>query len=84
METQQPSTIYSAAFRVGAYTCSMTLDVSQFQRGGLSRAMTAVWEPEMPLPRSLTAAELDQYRNGRNALMAKVAHGLGGNILVLE
>jgi hypothetical protein len=35
-------------------------------------------------PKTLTAIELERYRNGRNTLLAEVAAKIGGNVLVVE
>jgi len=62
-------------FRVGRFICEMT-----FADGHLS----AQWSPDVPKRGSLSRKEVEQYRAGRNALMAEVAKAIGGDVLVLE
>lgn len=66
-------------FSVGAYTCTMTLPRP---RPGSVISFAIEWLPTAP-PR-LTAEELQQYRNERNAALAEVARALGGPVAVLE
>jgi hypothetical protein len=65
----------TSTFRVGRFICEMT-----FADGHLS----AQWSPDVPARGSLSRKEVEQYRSGRNALMAEVAKVIGGNVLVLE
>jgi hypothetical protein len=58
----------------------MTVDLP-LQRGQ-AQAMRYVWDPH--LPKSLSRADLAQYKAGRHALMTVVANALGGKILVIE
>src|SRR5262249_8420960 len=51
-------------------------------RSGAAGNMRVEWEPK--LPGRLTRRELNQYRVGRNALYAKAADAIGGNILLAE
>jgi hypothetical protein len=67
---------YSATFSVGAYTCSMTFVASD-------RCLQCGWDPYQPPPKSLTKQEIEQYRAGRDALLARVARDLG-NVLVID
>lgn len=60
-------------FEVGGYTCEMTVS-----RGG----MYAAWSPRMPT--KLSKKEVRQYRAGRDALIAKYAEEIGGNIMLVE
>jgi hypothetical protein len=61
-------------FRVGVYTCEMT-----YNEGG---TLKAKWRPDMP--RNLPAGAMDEYRAGRDTLLAEVATALGGPALVIE
>jgi hypothetical protein len=59
---------YSSTFRVGRYTCTMTYDTG-------TKHLACEWDPHLPPRGELSRKELDQYRAGRDALMAKT--GLG-------
>jgi hypothetical protein len=63
-------------FRVGIRKCTMTYS----KETGIS----SEWDPSTP--NNMSKQDLEQYRNGRNALLAKVAKELGvvGNVLVIE
>lgn len=60
-------------FKVGSFTCELTVS-----RGG----MHAAWSPRMPT--KLSKKEVRQYRAGRDALIAKYAEVIGGNIMLVE
>ncbi len=62
-------------FRVGVYTCNMTYNAG-------SSLIKAEWRPDTP--RRLSAQAMDEYRAGRNALMAEVATALGKRTLLVE
>lgn len=70
----------SATFRVGRYTCSISLPIQSLTSGALSIEMH--WLPETPT--RLTKAELQEYRRGRDALLAEAARLLGGSVIVAE
>jgi hypothetical protein len=63
-------------FLVGVYKCEMAYS----ERRGL----TAKWSPALPAERELSKQELEQYRAGRDALLAEVGKHLGGSVLVVE
>ena len=67
---------WTNTFVVGAYTCEMTYSKS--------KGITATWRPKLPPAKSLSKQEHEQYRAGRDALMAEVAKQLGGSVLVVE
>jgi hypothetical protein len=60
-------------FKVGRYTCELTVSM-----GG----MNAAWSPHMPA--KLSKKQLRQYCAGRDALLAKYAEVIGGNIMLVE
>jgi len=70
----------STTFRVGRYTCSISLPMQSLSSGPLS--IETHWLPETPA--RLTKAELLDYRRGRDALLAEAGRLLGGPILVAE
>jgi hypothetical protein len=74
MATRDNGMSYSATFDVGCYVCTMT-----FVRS--TRRLACEWAPRVPPPKSLSKQELDQYRAGRDVLMAEIARGYG-NILI--
>lgn len=63
-------------FLVGFYKCEMTYSKS----GGLH----AKWLPGMPEAKSFSPQEMEQYRAGRDALLAEIGKEMGGSILVVE
>ncbi len=67
-------TEWKTTFRVGLFTCAMTYRPA--------RELKAEWRPAMP--RRLSGQEWDEYRAGRNTLLAEVAAAIGGNVLVVE
>ena len=62
-------------FSVGIYKCLLIYD----RRKGLRTE----WSPDLPR-RNLSEQELNQYRAGRDALLAEVGKELGGSVLILE
>ena len=68
---------FTNTFKVGAFTCEMTFTL------GANR-IEAQWRPRSPRRGELSKAEMRQYRDGRDALMAEVAGALCGNVLVIE
>lgn len=64
-------------FRVGRYTCAM-----RYPLPAGSGQLQAEWQPEVP--GKLTAAEIAQYRAGRDELLTEVARQTGLNIAVVE
>lgn len=69
-----PAKAYKTTFQVGVYTCEITYRQD--------RPMKVEWSPDVP--RELTAQQLQQYRDGRDALLAEIGRDLGGNVLVVE
>ena len=68
----------STTFRVGQrYRCSMRYSPTE------ARGLMAEWEPSPPT-RRLTKAELADYRRGRDAFAAEIAHLIGGDVLIVE
>ena len=66
----------ASTFQVGRFTCEMRFASGQLEVG---------WSPELPTCGSLSAEDLDQYRNGRAAFLARVTEALGGGAaLVIE
>jgi hypothetical protein len=73
---------FSNTFRVGKYTCTMTVRSPERGKVGMSEA---AWSPEMPPRGSFNSHMMAQYRAGRDALAAEVARALGGgNALIIE
>jgi hypothetical protein len=70
----------STIFRVGRYTCSITLPLPLPTSGAVS--IETRWEPEPP--HRLNADELAEYRRGRDALLAEAAKHVGGPVAVVE
>ena len=68
-----------ATFRVGRYRCSMS---SPVPCQATLMHLDSEWEPE--LPARLTASELKQYRQGRDAFVAELSRHISGGILLLE
>ncbi len=62
----------ASTFSVGRYTCTMTF-------GADTKHLSCEWEPHMPMRGELSREELNQYRAGRDAPLAKVGH-----VLVIE
>ena len=77
--SEHRSDAIEARFRVGKYTCSMIYPLP-----AASGPIQVTWEPEIPRPRTLTAAELAQYLAGRDALIAEIARLTGQNILMVD
>jgi hypothetical protein len=71
----------STTFRVGRrYRCSIVLPLAMLKAGSLQ--LVTRWEPD--IPRRLNKAELRDYRQGRDALLAEAARHIGGNVAVVE
>lgn len=66
---------WESTFRVGIYKCHMTYS----KQAGIR----SEWDPDLP-DRALSKQERDQYRAGRDALLAEVGKELGGSVLVVE
>jgi hypothetical protein len=67
---------WESTFLVGVRKCKMT-----YRKGG---DLSAVWSPELPRYRSLSGQEVEQYRRGRDDLLAEVGKHLGGSVVVIE
>jgi hypothetical protein len=67
---------WTNTFLVGLHKCEMTYS----QRDGLH----AKWVPKLPEAKSFSAQEMDQYRAGRDSLLAEVGKEMGGQVLVVE
>jgi hypothetical protein len=67
-------TEWNSTFRVGIYVCEMTY--------GPRRDLKVRWRPSMP--RRLSDQEWDEYRAGRDSLLAEVATAIGGGVMVVE
>jgi len=63
-------------FVVGVYKCEMTYSTGK-------NLMRAKWWPNLPA-RRLSDQEREQYRSGRDNLLAEVGKAIGGSVLVLE
>jgi hypothetical protein len=62
---------------VGDYACRMSFT----EKDGLR----CEWHPQVPLRIDwLPKEQLQQYRRGRDTLLALVAEDLGGHVLVIE
>lgn len=62
-------------FLVGKFTCEMSFSMAD--------GIKAEWSPYYPKNGELSAKDLDQYRAGRDAMLAEVAKKMG-NILVVD
>jgi hypothetical protein len=67
------------SFRIGRYTC--TIAIPHCTPGGAVQ-MTRVWHPELRRP--LTAAELRQYRAGRDAALRELSELIGMRTNMVE
>lgn len=76
--TAEAATI-SRTWKVGNRTVTLTLPKPK--RGGVQSCVIE-WAPDVPP--TVSAAELAEYRAGRNAALAELARELGGNVAVLE
>ena len=70
------STFIVKTWTVGRYTVTMTLPAI---RQGAFKVLVE-WAPHFPPPHSLTRAEAEEYRRGRNAALAE----LGIPALILD
>ena len=68
-------------FRVGKYTCEMT--IAQPERGKVGFS-TCEWSPDVPVFRELTPAEQRQYLEGRYAALAELQRRTGLRIATLD
>lgn len=66
---------WEKTFRVGVYTCEMIYTQK--------RGIRCQWYPDLP-KMGLSKQQQDQYRAGRDALLAEVGKDLGGSVLVVE
>jgi hypothetical protein len=67
------------SFRVGSRICTMTFPRPE---GGALLYMTTEWWPSVP--RRLSAAQMREYRSGRDRALMELAGITGGNVLVVE
>lgn len=72
----------STTFRVGRFTCAMSLDLDGLPARGQAAALVMNWTP--CVPGKLSKDEIAQYRRGRDAFMGEVAKAIGGSVLVAE
>jgi hypothetical protein len=70
---------FTSTWRVGRYTA--TLSVPKPRPGAVLSAVIE-WSPNRPA--SLSSAEWNQYRVGRNAAMAAMAEAMGINAAVID
>ena len=70
---------YSASWRVGPYTCTLT--VPRLEKG---RMLSAVIEWEPCVPPRLSGSELREYRRGRDRVLVALARDLGGTAALVE
>lgn len=74
------SALISRTFAVGwRYRCTLTVPAP---RVGAVACVVAEWEPG--LPKRLSAAELADYRRGRDAIFAEAARRMGTPVVVVE
>jgi hypothetical protein len=66
---------WTNTFLVGIYKVELTYSEK--------RGLRAEWSPAVPT-RDLSDQEWEQYRSGRDALLAEVAKHVGGSVLVVE
>jgi hypothetical protein len=62
-------------FLVGIYKCELTYSTG--------KDLHAKWSPRLP-SRHLSDQEMEQYRSGRDNLIAEVGKAMGGSALVIE
>lgn len=67
------------SFPVGRRTVTITIPPI---KPGAVVCMSAEWAPS--LPRSLSRRELQQYAEGRHAVMAELADIIGGTVMVVS
>jgi hypothetical protein len=67
-------------FPVGRRTCTLTLPAAP--AAGSPLAMAVEWAPDVP--RRLSAAELGQYRRGRDSAVAAWAERTGVRVALVE
>jgi hypothetical protein len=67
------------SWTAGKYTCTLTM---RRPKPGAVVQTTIEWSPCQP--RRLTDEEIDQYRSGRNRVLAEVSRELGLNAAVIE
>ena len=78
-----PGGILRTTFRVGyRFRCTMTMEVGSLAAGPATGILNAQWEPS--LPRQLSAAELRDYRAGRDAFFRRAASIVGEQMGVGE
>ena len=71
-----PGGILRTTFRVGyRYRCTMTMHVGSLAVRPATGILNAQWEPS--LPKQLSAAELRDYRAGRDAFFRRAASIVG-------
>jgi hypothetical protein len=64
----------SGVFQVGRFTADMTIGAT---------TMTCEWSPREPVPGELTAADLRQYKAGRNRLIEQFTIETGLRVAVV-
>lgn len=67
---------WTNTFVVGLYKCEMTYRKDS--------GMSMKWSPRMPAAKSFSPQEMEQYRSGRDNLLAEVGKHMGGSVLVIE
>jgi hypothetical protein len=74
------ASLFARSWHVGRWTVTVTVPPVQAGRASIA---ALEWSPGLP-ERPLTALELEQYRQGRDAAAADLARTLGLNIAVQE
>ena len=66
-------------FRVGRWICTITVQMPAL---GVVTNMAVEWSPDMPT--RLSHSQLNQYRTGRDQVVAELSHRIGGSVAVVE
>ena len=70
----------TSTFAVGRYICMVSIKADVAVGG--TQACHVEWAPERPT--RLSAEECFAYRRGRDAVLAKLARLIGGNVAIVE
>lgn len=73
------SVAFSRSWHVGKYTATLT---SPAPVAGQTRSALIEWDPRMPS--SLTAAEMQQYKAGRDAAALELARRSGIKLVMVD
>ena len=66
-------------FPVGHRVCTIKVRMPKL---GVTTNVIAEWSPDAPT--NLSRSELDQYRKGRDRVLAEIGDQIGGKVAVIE